>query len=79
MVEICPNVYELVNYLVEIFYVKYPKFNKDFLWNIYGKYLFSNVKLHNKINKGQVLFPMPNKNGEIEYLNKKFKLQEVKI
>jgi hypothetical protein len=76
MIEVCPNVYELVNYLVEIFYVEYPKFNKDFLWNIYGKYLFANVKLH---NVSPVLFPIHNTNGSIEYLNKKFELKEVII
>lgn len=76
MIEICPNAYELVNYLVEIFYVKYPKFNKDFLWNIYGKYLFANIKLH---NTSPILFPILSANGSIEYLNKKFELKEVKI
>jgi len=76
MIIICPNIDELVNYLVEIFYVQYPKFNKDFLWNIYGKYMFANVTLH---NSEPILFPIHNKSGSIEYLNKKFKLEEVEI
>ena len=77
MTKICSNVYELVNYLVEIFYVKIPSSNKDLLWNIYGKYMFQNVK-NNRI-QSPILFPMQNKEGTIEYLNKKYKLMEVKI
>ena len=76
MINVCPNVYELVNYLIEIFYIKYPKSNKDFLWNVYGRYIFTNIKLH---NNQPILFPFPNEKGTIKYLNKRFKLQEVKI
>ena len=76
VINICPNVYELVNYLVEIFYIKYPKSNKDFLWNIYGKYILANIKSH---NKNPILFPFPDKTGDINYLNKRFKLKEIKI
>lgn len=77
MTNICSNVYELVNYLVEIFYVTLPSSNKDLLWNLYGKFMFNNVK-NNRIPY-PIMFPTQDKNGDIEYLNKKYKLIEVKI
>ena len=76
MDSICSNVYELVNYLVEIFYVEYPGSNKDLLWNTYGKYIFNNVKRNT--NK-PILFPAPDESGDIEYLNTKYTLQVVEI
>lgn len=73
---ICSNSYELANYLVKLFYVDKPSLNKDLLWNTYGKILFENVR---KKHKEAILFPFPDKNGDIEYLNKKYKLAEVSI
>lgn len=74
MFKICSNAYELTNYLVEIFYCEYKSSNKDILWNSFGKYIFNNVK---KNNKNKVYFPTPDDEGNIIYLNKKFKLEEV--
>jgi len=76
MDNICSNSYELVNYLVRLFYIDKPSLNKELLWNTYGNIIFENVK---KLNKNKVLFPFPNVNGDIEYLNKKYKLAEVTI
>jgi len=72
----CPNTYELVDYLIKIFYVEFPSANKDLLWNTYGKYIYDNLKSK---NQNPVLFPFPNKKGDIEYLNQKFLLKEVII
>ena len=72
----CSNIYELVDYLIYIFYVEYVGDNKDLLWNTYGDIIFENVK--NK-NQNTVLFPMPNKEGNIKYLHQNFKLEEVEL
>lgn len=76
MFKICSNASELVNYLVEIFYCEYKSSNKDILWNSFGKYIFNNVKSK---NNNPILFPTPNDNGDIVYLNKRYKLEEVVI
>lgn len=76
MFKICSYAYELTNYLVEIFYCEYKSSNKDILWNSFGKYIFSNIKSN---TKESIFFPMPNKEGGIVYLNKKYKLEEVII
>lgn len=76
MDNICSNTYELVDYLIKIFYVEFPSSNKDLLWNIYGQYIFKNIK---DKNQNKVYFPMPNKQGKIIYLNDRFILEEVDI
>jgi hypothetical protein len=76
MDEICSNTYELVDYLIEIFYVKFPSSNKDLLWSVYGEYIYQNIK---DKNQNPVLFPLPDKEGEIEYLSQKFSLKEVAL
>lgn len=67
------NTYEIVDYLIHMFYVDKHESNKEVLWSIYGDYIFKNVK--NKFNS--VTIPVPNEEGNIEYLNKKYKLKEV--
>lgn len=77
MSEVCTNRKELVNYLVEIFYVMYPSSNKTLLWEAYGQTMYENVKRNSKlINKP--MFPFPDKDGEIEYLGTKFTVREAK-
>lgn len=76
MDEVCNNTYELVDYLIKIFYCKYPSDNKDLLWNVYGDIIFENVKSKN--NK-KILFPLPDSDGNIEYLHDKFSLKEVEL
>ena len=72
----CESRDELVDYLIYLFYNKYPHDNKDLLWNTYGEVIVERLK--NKA-KNKVLFPMPDKNGNIEYLHDKFSLKEVTI
>lgn len=76
MFSICSNAYELTNYLVEIFYKENKSINKDLLWNTFGKYILDNIKMK---NKDPILFPIPSDDGNIEYLNKKYRLEEVII
>ena len=74
MFKICSNAYEITNYLIEIFYCEHRSANKNLLWYTFGKYIFENIK---RKNKSPVLFPTPNDNGDILYLNKRYKLDEV--
>ena len=76
MFSICSNAYELTNYLVEIFYKENKSINKDLLWNTFGKYILDNIIMK---NKDPILFPIPSDDGNIEYLNKKYRLEEVII
>jgi len=76
MSKICSDIYELTDYLIKIFYVDFPNSNKDLLWNTYGDCIFKNIK---DKNLNEVLFPVPDKEGTIDYLEDKFLLKEVVI
>ena len=77
MADACSNKKELVNYLIEIFYVVYPSSNKNLLWDAYGNIMYENVKRNNRCND-KVMFPFPDPKGDIEYLGMKFTIKEVK-
>ncbi|MFE6075759.1 hypothetical protein ACFVQB_14905 [Paenibacillus sp. NPDC057886] len=77
MNDTCSNPEELVNYLIEIAYADKPKLRKEVLWDIYGKVLFNNIKTNSLNNT--TLFPFPSQEGELNYLNKKYELREVRI
>lgn len=74
---ISSNTYMVVNCLIDYFYIDRPSSNKDILWNTFGKYIYNNVKVNSNIKN--VMFPMPNDNGDILYLGEKYKLEEVII
>ena len=76
MTGICSNSSELVNYLVEIFYVDLKSSNKDILWRTFGKVMFYNV--YNKSSK-KVLIPQIEDDGEYEYLFDSYKILEVDL
>ena len=76
MEAICSNVEHLVDYLILIFYCGNPSSNKDILWNCYGEVIFNNIK---KKNNSPVLFPLPDPDGDIIYLNQKYALKEVEV
>ena len=73
LINICSNESELVDHLVYLLYVKNPKSNKDILWNVFGKQMYQNLK--DKVKSFYI--PVPNDNGEIDYLHKKYTLKEV--
>jgi hypothetical protein len=56
------------------FFSRFISVNKDLLWDTYGKYIINNLK--RKYNN-PILFPIPDKSGNVEYLNKMYSLQEV--
>ena len=70
------NVYEVVNCLVDYFYIHKTSLNKDILWKSYGRYIYKNIKEN---TDGGFYFPMPNSDGNINYLNKKYSLKELKF
>lgn len=74
---VCNNVNIVVNCLVDYFYIQKPSANKDILWDMYGKYLYKNIIRNSKVKS--VYFPFPDDNGNIVYLNKRYKVSEVKI
>ena len=76
MENVCSNISQLVDCLILIFYYENPSSNKNLLWNVYGDVIFENIK---KKNKKNIMFPFPCKNGEINYLNQKFELEEIEI
>ena len=59
-----------------MFYIDELESNKEILWNVYGQYIVENL-IRNK--QDNILIPMPNEKGDIEYLKNKYKLKEVII
>jgi hypothetical protein len=76
MNKICSDTYQLVDYLIHIFYVEHKSSNKDILWNAYGEYIFNNIR---DKNQNPVMFPIPTEGGSIKYLHDEFELMEVNI
>lgn len=69
---VCPNKYELLNCLIDLFYIDFPSYNKDLLWNMFGKDIVENVIY----NSGSIVYcPMENDDGDILYLGKKYKIE----
>jgi hypothetical protein len=71
----CSNIDIVVNCLVDYFYINKVGANKNILWDVYGKYIYKNIVKNNR-NK-PVYFPLPDENGNIVYLNKRYKVSEV--
>ncbi len=76
LLAVCKNPYIVTNCAIDYFYVDNPSKNKDILWSVFGKYIYFNVK--SKI-ESIVLFPLPDNKGDVEYMGKKYKMQEVEI
>ncbi|HBY19581.1 MAG TPA: hypothetical protein DEG71_00935, partial [Clostridiales bacterium] len=73
---VCSDSYLVTNVLLDYFYVNKPSSNKDILWGAYGKYIYQNVKAK---CSGAVLFPFPNKNGDIKYLEANYSAKEIDV
>jgi hypothetical protein len=72
--KISSSAQELANLAVELCYFKNKNYEKEFVWKIFYSGLLENIK-ENK--KKAILFPILDKNGDIEYLGKKYKNKEV--
>jgi len=73
---ICGQIDIVVNCLVDFYYINNTKMNKDFLWKIFGKYIYKNIKNN---TESKILFPVKDDNGDLTYLGYKYKLQEIKM
>lgn len=70
-IEVCPNLEELCNVLIDTFYSSNEK--KQFVWDIAGEQIIEN--LLNK-NGRKYCYPVKDKNGDIEWKGYKFKMKE---
>lgn len=69
------NVDKAVNCAIDYFYLYNPSKNKDVLWKMFGRHITANMRKRANIVK----FPIPDKNGNIEYLGERYSMQEVDI
>lgn len=69
--KVCSNKYEIINCLIDIFYIDFPSYNKDILWNMFGNDIVENV-IHN--SGTQIQYPIESIDGDILYLGKKYKV-----
>ena len=74
---VCSDDYELTNYLIRIYYDDYPNQNKDFLWKYFGEYIYMNVKM--KTNFSAKIPVRDDILGDVEYLGKKYKLEDIRL
>ena len=73
---ICSNQDIMINCLIDIFYIDFPSYNKDILWNLFGDEIFNNVVK----NSSKVIdYPVLDENGDILYLGKKYKVEQFNI
>jgi hypothetical protein len=68
------NIDVLTNIYVDYFYEDFPKSNKDNLWKYFGKYIVNNIKNN---TEEQILFPLKDVCGNIEYLGETYSLKEI--
>lgn len=72
----CSDEYELVNYLLKFFYEDKKNFSKGTLWKICGDVLY-NITL--KKSNGQIIVPIKDKNGNIEFWFDKFSIKNIDL
>ena len=70
----CSNKYELLNYCLEYFFEKNKTASKSIFWELVGDVVYEkSLEQCDHIIK----FPEKDKDGDIEFLNKKYKLKTV--
>lgn len=74
--KISTNQNELADLVIYLCYKIYSNKTKEFAWMVFGEDIIENLKVK---NKQPVEIPILDKNGNIEYLNKNYKLTEVQI
>ncbi len=70
------NTYKIVNCLVDLFYKDKVNYNKDILFAMFGKEIFENI-IYN--TGGTIEYPIEDENGRINYLGKKYKIENLKV
>lgn len=71
--EICPDEKELGNIVVRLAYEKYPKKKKNFMWIVAGNGIVHNIK------SVPVKLPQHDLDGDVEYLGKRYRMEELII
>lgn len=77
LIESLGNVYLIANCLVKYFYEEMPKSNKELLWALVGQQLYEAIKRN--LHTTSVMFPFPDPDGDIAYLNSRYTMKEVEI
>lgn len=76
LLPICSNIYEATNYIVEYVYFGEHESSKQFLWLVLGRYIYETI---NNNKKGKIKFPIACDDGDIDYLYKKYKMEDIEI
>lgn len=71
---VCSNPRMVTNALLRYLYEESPSASKGMAWDAYGRYM---VEAARAKNPDSIKFPLPDENGDIEYLGKLYKLTEV--
>lgn len=71
---VCGNPRAVTNVLVEYLYETKPSASKTLLWDAYGRYMVDAARSKSCY---PLMFPMPDPEGDIEYLGKTYKMSEV--
>ena len=74
--KISSSVSELANLAVTICYEIHPADNKTFAWNIFGEGIIKNIE---KNKSDRIYVPLLNDNGNIEFLGKKYRREEIQL
>ena len=69
------NVEKALNCVIDYFYINNPQKSKDVMWEMFGRYIYTRIKK----DVSSVMFPMPDKNGNITYLGANYSVLEVEI
>ena len=73
---ICSNKYEVVNYLIKIFYEDKKTLNKANLWRLCGQELY---EIAYEKNNGIINIPKRDNNGNIKFWNKNFSVITINL
>lgn len=71
---VCSNPRMIANALLRYLYEDNPTAAKGMAWDAYGRYMVDAARTNNPCS---IVFPIPNDQGDIYYLGKRYKLTEV--
>ena len=70
------DAYVVTNCFIRYYYEENPKSNKDLMWHTVGKYIVDNMR---DSGDGFIEIPVPDDDGDIEFLNKKYRKERVEL
>jgi hypothetical protein len=74
--KISDDICELASLAVTLCYEQYKSDNKSFCWDIFSEGILENIRYN---QQEKIMFPFENENGEIDYMGKKYSLQEINL